>query len=498
LSARATLRGLPGLLVLLVLLVAAPAAARPAVTVCSKKFTESVILGEAAAQLLRASGLSVAHRAQLGSTRVVWNALVAGECDVYPEYTGTLAADLFAGNADLVGALRASGMQMSGSLGFRDSYALGMLERRAAALGIRRISELAPHPELRFGFSEEFTHRPDGWPGIRDRYGLGERDLRVVDHDLAYRGLGEAALDVIDLYTTDAEIARYGIRVLDDDRHQLGDYQAVLVWRADLAARAPAGVTALRRLEGRIDARQMAALNARAKLDHVSESAVAAELLSQLGLAGSEQRESRLRALGRHTVEHLFLVVVSLLAAIAVSLPLGIWAARRRRIGQGILAVSGVLQTIPSLALLAALIPLVGIGAPPALGALFLYSILPIVRNTYTGLVDIPPAIRESAEALGLSPRARLRAIELPMASRAILAGIKTSAVINVGTATLGAIIGAGGYGEPILSGVRLDDVGLIVQGAVPAAAMALAAQLLFDALERVVVPRGLRLKAAA
>jgi osmoprotectant transport system permease protein len=136
-----------------------------------------------------------------------------------------------------------------------------------------------------------------------------------------------------------------------------------------------------------------------------------------------------------------------------------------------------------------------GIGGPPAIVALFLYSLLPIVRNTYVGLHDIPSDIRESAEALGLPVRARLRLIELPLAARAILAGIKISAVINVGTATLGALIGAGGYGQPILTGIRLDDVGLILQGAVPSAVLALLVQGLFEIAERILVPKGLRLK---
>ncbi len=156
-----------------------------------------------------------------------------------------------------------------------------------------------------------------------------------------------------------------------------------------------------------------------------------------------------------------------------------------------------MVQTIPSLALLIFMIPLFGIRERPAIAALFLYSRLPIVRNTYAGLHDIPLHIRESAVALGLPRLARLRLVELPMASRAILAGIKTSAVINVGTATLGGYIGAGGYGQPIFTGLRLDDMGLILQGAIPAAVLALAAQGLFEIAERFWVPKGLRLKAA-
>jgi osmoprotectant transport system permease protein len=181
--------------------------------------------------------------------------------------------------------------------------------------------------------------------------------------------------------------------------------------------------------------------------------------------------------------------------AIAIAVPLGILSARRPRLGQVVLGAVGVLQTIPSLALLVFMIPLFGIGGPPAVAALFFYSLLPIVRNTYTGLRDIPPALTESARALGLPPRARLRLVELPLASPAVLAGIKTAAVINVGTATLGALIGAGGYGQPILTGIRLDDMGLILQGAVPAALLALAVQGLFEFVERRIVPQGLRQK---
>jgi osmoprotectant transport system permease protein len=192
-------------------------------------------------------------------------------------------------------------------------------------------------------------------------------------------------------------------------------------------------------------------------------------------------------------LEHLVLVGASLAAAILVAIPLGILAARRRRFGQVVLAVVGVVQTVPTLALLVFMIPLFGIGTVPAIVALFLYGLLPIVRNTHAGLVGVPLALRESAQALGLSPGASLRLVELPLASPLILAGIKSAAVINVGTATLGALIGAGGLGQPIFTGIRLDDVGLILQGAIPASLLALAVQAAFELVERVAVPRGLR-----
>lgn len=479
---------------------AAPAGAAP-VQIGSKKFTESVLLGEMLRQLVAASGHAVRHRRELGGTRVLWSALTAGDLDAYPEYTGTLTQEIFAGqgisgDAAIRNALAHRGLRMTASLGFNDTYALGVPRALAERLNLRRISDLNAHPELRLGFSNEFMDRADGWPGLRQAYGLPQTRVRGLDHDLAYRGLAAGDLDVVDLYSTDAEIAYYDLRVLEDDRGYFPPYEAVVLYRADLETGAPGAVAAMRRLEGRIDAATMAALNARVKLQGESESAVAADFLAaRLGLARAAVEESAWARFRRHTREHLLLVAISLSAAVLVAVPLGIAAARRPRWGQVILGLVGIVQTIPSLALFVFMIPLLGIGGPPAVAALFLYSLLPIVRNTHAGLTGVPAEVRESAEVLGLSPDARLRLVELPLAGRSILAGIKTSAVLNVGTATLAALIGAGGYGQPILTGIRLDDLGLILQGAVPAAALALLVQGLFELIEPLVVPRGLRLK---
>ncbi len=273
----------------------------------------------------------------------------------------------------------------------------------------------------------------------------------------------------------------------------------MILYRADLARRAPRVVAALGRLEARIDAVRMGKMNAAVKLRRVSEHSTAADFLAETFAIGSTEDAEGFgaRLLGT-TAEHMTMVAISLSAAIMLAIPLGIVAARRRRTGQIILAVAGIIQTVPTLALFVFMIPLLGIGGPPAVVALFLYSLLPIIRNTHAGLSDIAPSVVESAEALGLPPAARLRLVELPIAARAILAGIKTSAVINVGTATLGALIGAGGYGQPILTGIRLDDIGLILEGAVPAAALALMVQGGFEIAERLVVAKGLRLGPAA
>ncbi|PAP78690.1 glycine betaine ABC transporter substrate-binding protein [Rubrivirga marina] len=487
--------------VLLSLLITGVAGAQDTeVVVGSKTFTEGVVLGEVAAQAARGAGVEATHRREVGGTRVLWSALLRGDLDAYPEYTGTLAQEIFSGedvatDDALAEALAREGIRMTPPLGFNNTYAIGMAEDRAEALGIEAVSDLRTHPDLRLGFSNEFLDRADGWPGLRDAYGLPQRDVRGLDHDLAYRALAAGDLDAVDLYSTDAEIPYYGLRVLDDDRAFFPRYDAVLLYRADLEDRAPDAVAAWQRLAGTLSADSMAALNARVKLDGQPEAVVAADFLrGSVGLDAEVEVAGRAERVWRRTKEHLALVGLSLLAAILVAVPLGIAAAKVRGLEAPVLGAVGVAYTIPSLALLVFMLPLVGIGAAPALAALFLYSLLPIVRNTHAGLTGIAPGLQESAAALGLPASVRLWRIELPLAAPSILAGIQTSAVINIGTATLGALVGAGGYGQPILTGIRLDDLGLILEGAVPAAVLALLAQGLFSLLGRVLIPRGLRL----
>lgn len=467
----------------------------------SKKFTESAILGEMLRHIARNQGYRAEHTRDLG-TRVLFNALKIGEADAYVEYTGTLSQVLLSGK-QLVGgdeiraALAGEGILMSRPLGFKNNYVLGIKEDLAKQLKIRTISDLKKHPDLVFAFSNEFMDREDGWPSLRDRYELPQENVKGMDHDLAYRGMERGAIHITDLYSTDAEISYYNLRPLEDDLHHFPDYEAVILYRSDLETRAPDFVKKILRLENRIAEEAMIKMNARAKLSRVRDTVVSADFLDNvLGIKVEVGEENLFANLWKNTYEHLRLVVISLVAAIVIAIPLGIMAARAPGPGQTILGAVGIIQTIPALALLVFMIPIFqDIGSVPAIAALFLYSLLPIVRNTYAGLHDIPPALREAAAALGLSSFARLRLIELPMASRAILAGIKTSAVINIGTATLGALIGAGGYGQPILTGIRLDDISLILQGAIPAAVLALLVQAIFEIAERIFVSKGLRLK---
>jgi len=479
---------------LIFVFVVAASAADP-VRIGSKKFTESYVLGEIAKRTLSESGIAAEHRQGMGGTIILWQALRGGQIDLYPEYTGTIVQEILKRSDPMhtdfiVDELRKMGIGMTHSLGFNNTYALVMRRDRANMLGTRTISDLQKHPEFKFGFTHEFLDRQDGWPSLAVAYRLGPKNVSGIEHALGYDALRNSQIDVKDAYSTDAKIAQYDLAVLGDDQKFFPRYDAVFLYRLSLDDKA---VAAIRGLEGKIDEAAMTRLNAEA--DRTKNYTQAASLFFG-GNATSAIGENFWHKLARWTTRHLELAGFSLLLSIIVGIPFGIWASRGGALGQIILGFAGVVQTIPSLALLALLVPLpfFGISVRTAITALFLYGLLPIVRNTATGLQDIPPALRESAVALGLSPRARLWQIFLPMASRSILAGIKTSAVINVGTATLAALIGAGGLGEPILSGLDLNDHATILQGAIPAAVLALLVQWLFDFLDRVLIPKGLRL----
>ncbi len=534
----------------------------------SKRFTESYILGELLAQAA-APYARTEHRQGLGNTGIVLAALQAGAIDVYPEYTGTIALEILKHRQvpplpQLQRELAALGLGVDVPLGFNNTYALAV---RGDAAGVRTMGDLAAQRGYRFGLSHEFIGRADGWPGLAQRYGLMQQP-RGLDHGVAYEALQQRQVDVIDIYSTDAKIAKYGLRILADDRGYFPRYDAVLLYRLDAVQRFPAAWQALRRLQGRIPADAMIAMNAAAEIDGRDFAAVARGWLAEhhtgvaaantpgaalpaahtpapaartppvpgamalpaaahpAGLAdaagatpaqtavaigsadavhmvgaddGSGNRAAtpaagraslagRLFAddFWRLTRQHVTLVLASVALACLAGVPLGVLAAYRPAVRQPVMALAGLLQTVPSLALLAMLIPLMGsIGAGPALVALVVYALLPIVRNTCTGLCQVPDGLRLAAQALGLRRWQRLWSVELPLALPVVLAGIKTAAVMSVGTATIAALIGAGGYGERITMGLALNDHTLLLAGALPAAVLALLVQGAFELLEK-------------
>src|SRR5437667_4934385 len=480
----------------------------------SKRFTESYVLGEILKQTAQAAGETTAvHQQGLGNTAIVLNALTTGAIDVYPEYTGTIAKEILKLDAvpplaELNAKLAPMGLAVGVPLGFNNTYALAARSDDARAKGLSRLSDLKTHSELRLGLSQEFIGRADGWPGLKRAYDLPYDTPRGLDHGLAYEAIAQHQVDAIDIYSTDAKIDKYGLAVLADDRNYFPRYDAVLLYRADIPQRLPKIWAALKQLEGRIDDATMRKMNAAAELEGKDFGTIAAGFLAQRPGASAAVASASAKAapagdfwsklfgpdFARLTLEHLGLVFVSLAASIVIGIPLGILAAKRHATEGLILGATGVAQTIPSLALLAVLIPLTGrIGAVPAFIALAIYALLPIVRNTHTALTQITMGMRQAAQSLGMRAGTILAKIELPLAAPTILAGIKTSAVINVGTATIAAFIGAGGYGERIVTGLALNDHAMLLAGAIPAAVLALLIEGGFRIGERWMIPAGLR-----
>ena len=495
--------------------VAFPATAAP-LNVGSKRFTESYILAEIIKQAAEATGATeVSHRQGLGNTAILLSALKTGSIDIYPEYTGTIAREILKLDnvpalAELNAKLATMGLQASVPLGFNNTYALAMRANHAVAKSITRLSDLKTHPALRLGLSQEFIGRADGWPGLKKTYALPYATPRGLDHGLAYEAIVQEQVDIIDIYSTDAKIGKYQMTVLADDAQYFPRYDAVLLHKLDLPTRLPKAWAAISKLEGRITDEAMRRMNASAELEQKAFERVANEFLSapreiasgnKLTAATSEAdvtnsfwRKLFGPDLSRLTMEHLALVFFSLAASVILGVPLGILAARHHAAEAIILGITGVLQTIPSLALLAILIPITGkIGLIPAFIALAIYALLPIVRNTHAGLTQIPHGMKQAAASLGMTAPMILRLIELPLARPTILAGVKTSAVINVGTATIAAFIGAGGFGERIVTGLALNDNATLLAGAIPVAVLALLIESAFSIGERRLIPPSLR-----
>jgi osmoprotectant transport system permease protein len=504
-----------GAVALLLLLAVQAPPPRP-VVVASKPFGESYILAEMFAQLLEARGVAVDRRPGLGATEIAFRALRTGAIDVYPEYTGTGLLAILGEPPrpdprevyDRVSRefRRRWQVRWLPPLGFENTYAVAVRRETAKRHRLETLSDLARvGPTLRAGLTADFIGRPDGLPGLARAYGLRFAEVRALLPAVKYRALAAGEVDVIDGYSTDGLIARYDLVVLEDDRRFFPPYEAAALVSDALAEGRPEAVAALTELSGRLDVSLMRGLNRRLEVEGEPAERVAAGALASLGLTavtaqaipaaqGREQGLARYlferrRDLLRMTGRHLLLVALSLAAAVAVAVPLGVALERFSRWAETAVRAVGLLQTVPSIALIAFMIPLLGIGVLPAVVALFLYSLYPILRNTWTGIRDAAPDAVAAATALGMTPGQILRHVRLPLASPVIMAGVRTAGVINVGTATLAAFIGAGGLGDPIAAGLALSDTRMILSGAIPAALLALGVDALLGGVERLVRP---------
>ncbi|MCC7142106.1 MAG: ABC transporter permease subunit [Candidatus Eisenbacteria bacterium] len=486
--------------------------------VASKNFEESRLLAELFARVIETrTNLTVERRMNLAGTQVCLDALRSGAIDLYPEYTGTGLVSILGqpsrtDRAEVLSVVRGEFLQRwdlvwLAPLGFENSFELAVRREVADRLAITSISGLAAHAgELRAGFGPEFIERDDGYPGLGRVYGLHFSEARSLQHALKYEAAGTGKVDVIDVYTTDGRIAKYDLRVLNDDRSFFPPYEAAPLVRASTLNAHPEVGAALNLLTGVLDEESMRGWNLRLQEEGASVEEVAAAALQALGLSDATrapirstrptslfaylwaERGDLLRRIG----EHLGMVIISLILAILVAVPLGVGLERRRAWADWVIRSTGVLQTIPSIALLAFMIPVLGVGAAPAIAALFLYSLYPIIQSSYTGVREVDPAAVDAAWALGMTRGQILRRIRLPLALPIIVSGIRTAAVINVGTATLAAFIGAGGLGEPIVSGLQMSNTIVILSGALPAALLALMVDTLLGICARALRPAGL------
>jgi osmoprotectant transport system permease protein len=396
-----------GLFVALVIcLVPSPASARETVTVGSKSFTEGYVLSELIAQVIESTGeADVVRKFGLGGSGVLAQAIEHGSVDIYPEYSGTAEEEILKSSHALSGveldqALQKIGLISSNRLGFNNTYAIAVRNSVAKENKLESIEDLKKvdlkrKDSFRFGFSHEFVKRKDGLSRIEEVYDFYPAQMSSMEHALAYEALRNGQLEGTDVYSTDAKIEKFDLKVLRDDRHAFPDYDAFFLAREDFPHRFPKSWAALQKLRGQISAQRIRDLNAEVELDRRSVPDVVASAFHFLKSIkiGSE---AMLQTIALRTKQHLTLVLTSLLAAILVGVPLGVISAKWGRLGTLILSISSVLQTIPSLALLVFLIPLFGIGVLPALVALFLYALLPIVVNTFLGLKQIDPLLLET------------------------------------------------------------------------------------------------------
>ncbi len=471
-------------------------AQKSTIRVGAKHFNEGYILSEIISQLLEGSGYKVERKYNLGGTTVCFEALRSKAIDIYPEYTGTLAEEILKSERKLsfselqIKLYDELAMEISPSYGFNNTYGLSMKKEFAEALKIKTISDLQSNPNLSVALSYEFLKRKDGWDNLSLAYALPQKPVGI-EHGLAYQALEENKIDLTDVYSTDGEIKKYGLIVLRDDQEFFTTYEAVSLYRMTLDSSVKKIVI---KLSDQINETEMQEMNAKVIYSKQSFSEVASDFLHSKGLIQNKKIETTVAAeIFSKTLTHLKITFLALALAILVALPLGILLYRYASLSKVVLYSVGLLQTIPSIALLALMIPLMGIGAVPAITALFLYALLPILRNTTTGLFAVDPLLKKVAGGIGLNPWQRLRYVELPLAMPSILAGIRTAAVITIGTATLAAFIGAGGLGEFIVTGLALNNTELILRGAIPAAILAIVVELLFEVIELKLIPQHLR-----
>ncbi len=470
------------------------------ITVGSKNFPESNMLAEIISQTIEQNtNLTVNRKFGLGGTLICAQALESRHLDIYPEYTGTALVTilkkpyLFNSAEEVFETVRAGlanrKIIAGPNFGFSNMYVLAA----RTELELEKISDLRQRSDIRYGFSNEFISRKDGISGLSKHYGFHAEELKGMDHGLAYAALANDQIDITDAYSTDGNLSKYAFTLLEDDLHFFPPYFAFPSINEEMAIEFPEVMEALSLLDGAIGVDQIRALNYRYEVAREPLEEIVFSFLNENGLTTKAKSTTRTHPIVTQTIQHIKLTLIATFLAILLAIPLGILIVDSPRIARIVMATTGAIQTIPSLALLGFMIPIFGIGFLPAIIALFLYALLPILRNTYTGLLETDPLLLEAGQAMGMTKRQLLLQVRLPLASQIIMAGVRTALTINIGTATLAAFIGAGGLGESIITGISLNDNSLILQGAIPAALLALIADRFMLWVQHKTTPKGIQ-----
>ncbi|MBT4790136.1 MAG: ABC transporter permease subunit, partial [Halobacteriovoraceae bacterium] len=481
----------------------------------------SIILGEMVAILLENKyGLPVERKLGLGGTKIAFDALQADSIDVYPDYTGTGYVMILKMEGEKSPQKihqivshefkKRWGIIWSKPIGFNNTYALAVRENEERFKSIFSISQLKGKlNDIKYGAPHEFMERNDGHQRFSQAYNLqfNPQNIISLEAGLTYAAIKDKTIDMIIAYSTDGRIKAHKLRLLKDDLSFFPPYHAAFIAKQKTLEKYPQLQKVFELLAGKISDAQMTQMNDKVDRLKIPAYTVAKNFLIKTslidGTVKSAQESStflefiftKKAYLKKILIEHLVLSLGALFFALIVSIPLGIFLTRHQSLAKYVFPIINTIQTIPSLALLGFLIPLMGIGTAPAIVALFLYSLLPLVRNTYTGILSIDQNYIEASKGVGLTNFQILYKVEIPLALPIIITGIRTAAVIVIGTATLAALIGAGGFGDPIFRGISTVNSQLILLGAIPAALLAIIIDKLIGLSEHHLVSKGLQLQ---
>ncbi len=474
-----------------------------------KVFTEQNILVDLIKIYLEDKGYKTQTQKNLGGTFVAYEALKTGNLDLYVEYSGTSYHTIFKQEKIisendtylwLKERFKKENIYLFQDLGFSNSYALITVQNQ----NYQTMKDLVKDsPNLTIGFEHEFLSRPDGFSNMLKAYDYNFKNPKTMNVGLMYEALKTKQLDVGIGYSTDGRNKAFNLKILEDNLDFFPKYKAAILAKTSVLQNHKNLESELMALSGLITATDMIQMNYEVDALKKSSNLVAKNFLISKGLIAYSSLKLSHNFLGlsypeiilikNKLLEHIEICFIALCFSILIGFSLGVLAFEFKPLKPLVFSFVNLLQTLPSLALFGFLIPFMGIGFWPAMIALILYSILPLVHNVYIGLSEIDLDIIESCQAIGMTKLQILLQVRIPIAMPTLGAGLRTCTAIIIGTATVAAFIGAGGLGELIFQGISSLNHRMILLGAVPAALLALLADTLVHFTMNSLTSKGLK-----